>query len=471
MSAVGDNRSTFGPLPTKPATKTAAAIEADVGIFEYASPDVPGIGGTLKLQPADFVVSELRATGEEVTLDSAPSPEDDSVQTPVSTVAEEDASWAAADEAASWAAADDTVTDEWVDGESDEDIDAEWADAGRLLTRFVLQKERMDTLSALGELAGLLGVPARNFSVAGLKDHRAVTCQEVVVRGVSPAAVEALLPPPGIRLGRAWLTAAPMRLGGCGGNRFSIVLRGVAGSGRAAKRVRRAMRALRRQGFVNYFGTQRFGAAGATNHDVGLRALLWRYEEGVRLVMTPPPGARLTGAEAEAYDAWAMGRDVRSAYRLMPRRAFLQKALLARLCGEDQGRGRSRAGAAHCGGGEGEGGARGGAQGHCAQEGVGAGQDAWSGCGDGRGRGRPNGWAALNEWSCRDAFLSLPLAQRRLFAHAYFSRLWNVAASERLRRRAPARTRNKRGPAKTAPRCIRRQAPARARGGWGRRLN
>jgi TruD family tRNA pseudouridine synthase len=425
-----------------------ANAEAEVGIFDYASPEVPGIGGILKMQPADFIVSELRAGGEEVTLDSGPAPEDDGVQPPPG--------WAAAEE-------DETAADEWwVEGESDEEDEAEWAGAGQILTRFVLEKQRMDTLGALGELASLLGVPARNFSVAGLKDHRAVTCQEVVVRGVPPSAVNALVPPPGIRLGRAWPAAAPMHLGGCGGNRFFIVLRGVAAGGHlATKRVRRAMRALRRRGFVNYFGTQRFGASGSANHEIGLRALLWRYEEGVRLVMTPPPGAKLSGAEAEAYDAWAVGRDVRSAYRLMPRKAFLQKALLARLCGEDQGRGRGRPANAQRGGGGEGGGAWGGGdgyvvhaseggeerEGHEAGSGDGegdgrehgwtdraTGQGGWRGGGGRRGCARRYGWAAPDEWSCRDAFLSLPLAQRRLFAHAYFSRLWNVAVSERLRR-------------------------------------
>ena len=49
------------------------------------------------------------------------------------------------------------------------------------------------------------------------------------------------------------------------------------------------------------------------------------------------------------------------------------------------------------------------------------------------------GRSGIDADSCRDAFLSLPLAQRRLFAHAYFSRLWNIAASERLRRYVPYR--------------------------------
>ncbi|EOD16794.1 hypothetical protein EMIHUDRAFT_464264 [Emiliania huxleyi CCMP1516] len=321
--------------------RSSRDVERDVGIFDYATPDVAGFGGALKVTPADFQVNELRASGEEVSLDSSPLPED--------------------------------------------------AGSEGSNVRFVLQKERLDTLGALAELGSLLGVPTRSFSVAGLKDYRAVTTQEVVARDVTPEAVAACAPPPCLRLGRAWPTATKLRLGGCGGNRFRIVVRGVAGGGR---RIDKALRALKRRGFINYFGLQRFGSGASVNHEVGLACLLRRYDDAVCKALSPPAGGRTSSAELEAHEAWAVGRDARSALRLMPRSRHLQRALLARLAGE-----------------------------------------ATDGGGAGAGRARqPNGWSDLTSDACRDAVLSLPLPHRRLLAHAYFSRLWNIAASERLRR-------------------------------------
>ena len=56
----------------------------------------------------------------------------------------------------------------------------EWDEA--MLVRFVLRKEKQDTLGAVADLAEALGVPERAFSYAGLKDFHAVTVQEVVVQ-------------------------------------------------------------------------------------------------------------------------------------------------------------------------------------------------------------------------------------------------------------------------------------------------
>ena len=45
--------------------------EADVGIFEYVSRELPGIRGQLKRSPVDFRVNELHYDGTEVALHAA----------------------------------------------------------------------------------------------------------------------------------------------------------------------------------------------------------------------------------------------------------------------------------------------------------------------------------------------------------------------------------------------------------------
>ena len=158
--------------------------ERDLGMAEYVSRDVPGIGGMLKKNASDFRVNEIDLNNCEVTLDDpAPMPVDD----------------------------------------DDEDVDVTDDDG---IVRFVVAKERMDTLAAVGNLSATLGVPVRAIGFAGLKDHRAVTAQELTVRGVAPAAVRAMCHPH-FRVGKVRRVEHVLKLGQLGGNRFRIVLRGV----------------------------------------------------------------------------------------------------------------------------------------------------------------------------------------------------------------------------------------------------
>ena len=168
-------------------TRPEPVQEGDVGIHAYAS-QCEGIGGELKTVPADFVVTELLQDGQEVSL-------------------EPEGAAAAAEEEEEEAA------------EADEE---EWDEA--MLVRFVLRKEKQDTLGAVADLAEALGVPERAFSYAGLKDFHAVTVQEVVVQGVPPSRLRALQLAR-LQLGRIRLVERKLRLGECGGNRFRIRLR------------------------------------------------------------------------------------------------------------------------------------------------------------------------------------------------------------------------------------------------------
>lgn len=51
---------------------------------------------------------------------------------------------------------------------------------------FTLQKENLETLEAISSMAAALGVLPSDFTYAGIKDKRAVTHQNMVVKKVSP---------------------------------------------------------------------------------------------------------------------------------------------------------------------------------------------------------------------------------------------------------------------------------------------
>ena len=319
----------------------AAIDEREVGICEYVSPDTVAIGGTVKTRPEDFVVTEIDRAGSAVQL---------------------------------------------AGGDNDDDGNAANELSDELpFTRFVLRKERMDTLGAIALLSYEFGVPARAFSFAGLKDHRAITTQEMTVRGIAPAALlTANTHGDRLAIGRVRRVEAPLKLGMLSGNRFRILLRGVCGS---ENEVEAALGALRRRGFINYYGLQRFGDCAARNDEVGRHLLLRDYAAAVDALLQPHSnegdgGAGTnSGAEREAREAWLRSGDARTVLRLMPKTRILEREVLSSL--------------AHT---------------------------------------LPRSGSLSHEERCRLAMLGLPLTMRRLLAHAYFSKAFNRAASERLRR-------------------------------------
>ena len=147
-------------------------LEADVGIVEYASPSVAGIGGVLKRFHTDFIVNEIDCAGSEVVLEPKRA---DGSNKEVSK-GEGDASTTTSLVEEAHQADDDGGSD--FDGKEADGEEASW------FVRFTLRKERMDTLGAIAMLSKQLEVPVRSFGFAGLKDHRAVTTQEMLTAGV-----------------------------------------------------------------------------------------------------------------------------------------------------------------------------------------------------------------------------------------------------------------------------------------------
>ena len=127
-----------------------------------------------------------------------------------------------------------------------------------------IEKRDRTTIDAVRELARAVGVHERDVGSAGLKDRRAVTRQYLSFP--SPASPEALLAAevPGVRVLSAGRHGNKLKTGHLRGNRFRIVVRGVtAPAEEAAARAAAVLEQLARApGAPNWYGEQRFGAAG-----------------------------------------------------------------------------------------------------------------------------------------------------------------------------------------------------------------
>jgi tRNA pseudouridine13 synthase len=119
-------------------------------------------------------------------------------------------------------------------------------------------------------LSRALDVSQADVGVAGMKDKRAVTRQWVSVPARASERLAAVDDGVRLRVLRSALHDNKLRTGHLRGNRFSLVLRGVAAD--AVARARAVLERLAGSGVPNYYGEQRFGRGGETL-DLGLRVL------------------------------------------------------------------------------------------------------------------------------------------------------------------------------------------------------
>lgn len=155
-----------------------------------------------------------------------------------------------------------------------------------------VEKRGLNTNEVLRELATCYGIAPKELGVAGLKDRQALTRQWVSL----PLAVKQEFDPgrlqhPDIRILRAERHQRKLKRGVHKGNRFRITLRQLQGS---QETLTERLEQIRRQGVPNYFGPQRFGAAG----DNVAQALAWFRGEH------KPKGRHLKGIYLSAARSW-----------------------------------------------------------------------------------------------------------------------------------------------------------------------
>ncbi|OAY78955.1 Multisubstrate pseudouridine synthase 7 [Ananas comosus] len=126
--------------------------------------------------------------------------------------------------------------------------------------RFHLYKENKDTQEALGVIGKMLGIQQRSFGFAGTKDKRSISTQRATI----------------FKLHANRLAALNSRLFGIKVGDFSGV---VADS---EETVKTAADGLGKNGFINYYGLQRFGSGSVPTHLVGAALLRGEWKDAAR---------------------------------------------------------------------------------------------------------------------------------------------------------------------------------------------
>ncbi|EKX46532.1 hypothetical protein GUITHDRAFT_107735 [Guillardia theta CCMP2712] len=245
--------------------------------------------------------------------------------------------------------------------------------------QFTLHKTMIDTFEVISELSSALNVPFSNFSVFGLKDSFAITTQEMTVYGVSKERLEEVNEFDKFIISNIREADAPQRPGQHYGNKFTIVVRDLKADD---EHTQVAMKSLTENGFVNYLGMQRFGKGSSETELMGRLLLMQDYITAVDALLRPPHEDERHVKELRAWnlawEAWTHARDATTARNIMPKSKRQECDVLDHLVFFGK-------------------------------------------------KGLP-----LHE-ICRKTVLSIPLQKRMLMVHAYFGKIWNVMASERLR--------------------------------------
>ncbi|ONK74350.1 uncharacterized protein A4U43_C03F5330 [Asparagus officinalis] len=164
-----------------------------------------------------------------------------------------------------------------------------WPDHLGKFLRFHLYKENKDTQEALAVIAKMLGIQQRSFGFAGTKDKRAITTQRVTIFKQHPKRLAALNNKLcGIKVGDFSYVKEGLMLGQLSGNRFTITLRGVIAD--SVDTIKAAAEGLEKNGFINYYGLQRFGSGSVPTHLIGAALLRGEWKSAVDLILDPREG-------------------------------------------------------------------------------------------------------------------------------------------------------------------------------------
>ncbi|XP_042059815.1 multisubstrate pseudouridine synthase 7-like [Salvia splendens] len=203
--------------------------------------------------------------------------------------------------------------------------DSSWPENLGKFLRFHLYKENKDTQEALGLLAKMLGTKPRSFGFSGTKDKRAVTTQRVTIfkqRASKLAALNEKLI--GIKVGNFCHVNEGLVLGQLQGNRFTVTLRRISAENEDI--IRAAATSLGENGFINYFGLQRFGSSSIATHLIGAALLRGEWKAAVSMVLEPREGEKDATRQIREY--YKESGDIEGTLRQLPRYLVAERAIL-----------------------------------------------------------------------------------------------------------------------------------------------
>lgn len=149
-------------------------------------------------------------------------------------------------------------------------------------------KQNVEQLAFTTRLSQLLHVNEHAICFAGIKDKRAVTYQFGSVRGITAEALSAAVKDyPNVTVSDFHYEKKGLEVGHLWGNHFVLALRDISVPAAA---LRTTLLRAGRDGFVNYFGSQRLGtrdSASSVTAAVGHLLITRQYKQCLQTLLTP----------------------------------------------------------------------------------------------------------------------------------------------------------------------------------------
>lgn len=141
-----------------------------------------------------------------------------------------------------------------------------------------LVKCGLSTIEAIEEMVSFLNIDKKKIQFSGIKDKDALTAQLISFRGVN---IENLknISSPYFFLKNVYSGKGAMEIGGLKGNKFTILIR--TDDSFEKERFFENLKLIEKQGFFNFFYSQRFGSPRFINWFWGLLILRGEYQKAV----------------------------------------------------------------------------------------------------------------------------------------------------------------------------------------------
>lgn len=207
---------------------------------------------------------------------------------------------------------------------------------------FRMYKENRDTAEAIQSIARCLRIPPKSFQFCGTKDRRGITVQSVSVYRISEEALKrALLHSSwdkAVRVSHLEYKEYPNKIGRSRGNQFEICLRRVS-STISRGDIDSLFENLKKVGFLNYYGLQRFGTRAVRTHQIGGLLLKGDWKGVVDALLSPEADNRKDSVSVnidgsnernEWRSLYAEGK-LEQAHEMCPSFLYIEKSLLRAL--------------------------------------------------------------------------------------------------------------------------------------------
>ncbi|QDS77808.1 hypothetical protein FKW77_005799 [Venturia effusa] len=234
-----------------------------------------------------------------------------------------------------------------------------WQELGGEYLHFTLYKENKDTMESIGYMGSVLKTKPKDFGFAGTKDRRGVTVQRASVYRVHADRMAAL--------NKALYNSAigdfkyepyGLKLGDLKGNEFTITLRDCHFPNEEGKNLQErvklaeetvsaAVSQFQKNGYINYYGLQRFGSFANGTDQVGKKLLQEDLKGAVDMILSFHPNTLVDNAttkvssddraRAEAIDLWQRTQDGTKAIQIMPRKFSAESNIIRHLNSSHKG--------------------------------------------------------------------------------------------------------------------------------------